>query len=225
VRKRRKLRRHIWRRVIAGHRSCTRSAARRMWWDVEGDVLLAGRVLAERTQERAHFRPFCSLELAQCHRCQLRRSLPVGKNTFHASIQRLPPPQVHWAECQLGCSEPTELARNSRRVASGDAVAWLSGSCPTAHGADCALQFERRFDMRAGLYWRSRTTVVVPSRPPEPSDGDSGQAKESTGCFISRVARRVPPDWQHPLDEHREYVPFYDGVAFLGPPRTGWFTQ
>ena len=33
------LRRHFWRRVIAHHRSCSRSAARRMWWDVEGDVI------------------------------------------------------------------------------------------------------------------------------------------------------------------------------------------
>jgi hypothetical protein len=114
-----KLRRHIWRRVIAGHRGCTRAATAHAVWSAD---------LAMR---------------------------------WHRSVH-LPPPQVHRAECQLGCSEPAELARNSRPVANGDAVAWLSGSCPTAHGAHCALQSKRRFDMRAGLYWRPTTTVVVP---------------------------------------------------------------
>jgi hypothetical protein len=33
--------------------------------------------------------------------------------------QRVPSPRVHWAECQLGCTEPAELGRNSRSVGRG----------------------------------------------------------------------------------------------------------
>jgi hypothetical protein len=41
------LRRHIWRRVLSAHKTCARSAAARMWWDVEGDVIARFSPVAE----------------------------------------------------------------------------------------------------------------------------------------------------------------------------------
>lgn len=35
----RAVRRHVWRRLLGSHRRCVVSAARRLWWDVEGDTL------------------------------------------------------------------------------------------------------------------------------------------------------------------------------------------
>jgi hypothetical protein len=96
----------------------------------------------------------------------------VGRG--HQQILRnVKSPSQNELAASVGCSEQTELARNSRPVASGEGVAWLSGSCPTAHGAWPAVRWTRP---------RSNLTSEV--------------AEAELGLPVGHAREHVPPDAQ-----------------------------
>jgi hypothetical protein len=107
--------------------------------------------------------PFC-LELAQCHRCRLRRSLR-SKKTRTVFMHRSRACRHHRStgpNASLGALNRLNWLEIGRQWPAA-VPSWLSSSCPTAHGTHCPWQPRRRFDAQAGLYWWPSTRVVVPS--------------------------------------------------------------